>query len=166
MLTRVKTTRGLTRALSRPTALLGAGLLAASLTLTGCSGNSTEAYCDEVVDTKSDFDGLEAADAGNIGDAFDAYERLGEKAPKEVEDDWEIVLDDVREFQRVLDDVGLGFDDLDSLSTGEMPEGFDLAKLQEVGEATEGLNGEEFNDAMEAIEEHAEEECGVDLTEE
>ena len=48
MLARVKTPKSLTRTLRRPSALLGAGALAASLALTGCSGSDTEAAAESV----------------------------------------------------------------------------------------------------------------------
>lgn len=170
MLSRVKTTnrsltRSLTRRTNRPTALLAGGLLAASMTLAGCSGSGTEAYCDALAETKADLDGLDEGDAGALDAAFDAFEELGDKAPVEVEEDWEVVLDDVHEVEDVLEEAGLDFEDLDAMSSGEMPDDLDLEKLEELGTAMEGLGGEEFDDAMEAIEEHADEECGIDLNE-
>ena len=78
MLARVKTPKSLTRALRRPTALLGAGALAASLALTGCSGSDTEAYCDSLEGAKSDIDALEAGDPGAFSTAFEAFDTLAD----------------------------------------------------------------------------------------
>ena len=63
-------------------------------------------------------------------------------------------------------DAGLALDDLSEVMTGNIPEGVDLEKLQELGTTLEELDSEEFNDATEAISEHAEEECGITLGEE
>ena len=146
MLTRVKT--NLTRRLTRPSALLGAGLLAVSVTLSGCSGSDTEAYCDTLSDAKSDID------------------TLADEAPKEVEDDWKVMQEGVQRIEDAFEDAGLAMDDLSEVMTGEIPEGVDLEKLQELGTTLEELDSEDFNDATEAISEHADEECGITLGEE
>ena len=166
MLTRVKTTRNLTRALSRPTALLGAGLLAASLTLTGCSGNSTEAYCESLDDAKADIDALDAGDPTAFASAFEKIREVAEEAPKEVEDDWDVLLSGVDDIESAFADAGLELDQLGDVMTGDIPEGVDMEKLSGLGETLQDIDGEEFNDATEAIEEHAEEECGITLGEE
>ena len=164
MLTRVKT--NLTRRLTRPSALLGAGLLAVSVTLSGCSGSDTEAYCDTLSDAKSDIDALEAGDPGAFSTAFEAFDTLADEAPKEVEDDWKVMQEGVQRIEDAFEDAGLAMDDLSEVMTGEIPEGVDLEKLQELGTTLEELDSEEFNDATEAISEHAEEECGITLGEE
>ena len=166
MLARVKTPKSLTRTLRRPSALLGAGARAASLALPGCSGSDTEAYCDSLESAKSDIDALEAGDPGAFSAAFEAFDKLADEAPKEVEDDWAVMQDGVQEIEDAFEDAGLALDDLSEVMTGNIPEGVDLEKLQDLGTTLEELDSEEFNDATEAIEEHADEECGITLGEE
>ena len=166
MLTRVKTTRSLTRALTRPTALLGAGLLAASLTLTGCSGDSTEAYCESLEDAKADIDALDAGDPTVFASAVEKFREVADKAPKEVEDDWDVLLSGIEDIEAAFADAGLEMDQLGDVMTGDIPEGVDMEKLAGLGETLNDISGEEMNDATEAIEEHADEECGITLGEE
>ena len=163
MLTPVKTTQ---RRLVRPAALLGAGLLTASLTLTGCGGGGdTEAYCDTLSSTKDDIEGLEAGDPGAFQTAFDAFDKLADEAPNEVSDDWATMQEGVQKIEQAFEDAGLQLDELDEVMGGEVPEGVDMAKLEELGTTLEELDSEEFNDASDAIEEHAQEECDITLGE-
>lgn len=163
MLRQVKTTH---RRLVRPAALLGAGLLTASLTLTGCGGGGdTEAYCDTLSSTKGDIEGLEAGDPGAFETAFDAFDELEEQAPEEVADDWATMQEGVEKIEQAFEDAGLELDELDEVMAGEVPEGVDMAKLQEMGTTLEELDSQEFNDASDAIEEHAQEECDITLGE-
>lgn len=163
MLTRVNTTQ---RRLIRPAALLGAGLLTASITLTGCGGGGdTEAYCDTLSSTKDDIEGLEAGDPGAFETAFEAFDQLEEEAPDEVADDWATMQEGVQKIEQAFEDAGLELDELDEVMAGEVPEGVDMEKLQEMGTTLEELDSEEFNDASDAIEKHAEEECDVTLGE-
>ena len=163
MLRRVKTTQ---RRLIRPAALLGAGLLTASLTLTGCGGGGdTEAYCDTLSGAKEDIDGLEAGDPGAFSTAFEAFDKLSEQAPDEVADDWKTMQEGVQQIEQAFEDAGLALDDLDEVMSGNVPEGVDMAKLQELGTTLEELDSDEFQDASDAISKHAEEECDITLGE-
>jgi hypothetical protein len=105
-------------------------------------------------------------DPGAFSTAFEAFDELADEAPKEVEDDWAVLQDGVQEIEDAFADAGLALDDLSDVMTGDIPEGVDLEKLQELGTTLEELDSEEFNDATEAISEHAEEECGITLGEE
>lgn len=154
------------RRLVRPAALLGAGLLTASLTLTGCGGGGdTEAYCDSLSGAKEDIDALEAGDPGAFSTAFDAFDRLADEAPEEVADDWETMQEGVTKIEEAFADAGLELDDLSEVMSGNVPEGVDMEKLESLGTTLEELDSEEFNEASENISDHAEAECDITLGE-
>ena len=163
MLRRVKNTN---RRLTRPAALLGAGLLTASLALTGCSGGGdTEAYCDTLSTAKEDIDALEAGDPGAFSTAFEAFDALADEAPEEVADDWATMNEGVEQIEAAFADAGLELDELGDVMSGEIPEGVDMEKLENLGTTLEELDSPEFNEASDAISEHAEQECDITLGE-
>ncbi|GAB2633895.1 hypothetical protein GCM10027270_22900 [Nocardioides ginkgobilobae] len=163
MLSRVKTTN---RRLTRPAALLGAGLLTASLALTGCSGgDDVEAYCDTLSTAKEDIDALEAGDPGAFSTAFEAFETLSEEAPEEVADEWATMNEGVQQIEDAFADAGLELNELGDVMTGEIPEGVDMEKLEQLDTTLEELDSPEFNEASDAISEHAEQECDITLGE-
>ncbi|MBF4163783.1 hypothetical protein [Nocardioides acrostichi] len=142
---------------TRPAALLSATLLAASLGLAGC-GNSTDAYCDQLKESKSTLNSLDSSDA-DIDKAFDTFEKLGDEAPDEVADDWDTLNEGVDKFQEALDDAGVDTSDLSNLD----PSTIDSDKLEELEAASQELSDSKYQDALQNIEEHAKEECNVDL---
>lgn len=162
MLTQVKTTQ---RRLNRPAALLGAGLLTVSLTLTGCSGDDTSAYCDSLSAAKEDIDALEAGDPGAFSTAFEAFDTLADEAPEAVADDWATMQEGVQKIEDAFEEAGLEIDDLSDVMSGTVPEGVDMAKLEELGTTLQELDSEEFNNASETISDHAKEECDITLGE-
>jgi hypothetical protein len=163
MLSGVKTTN---RRLTRPAALLGAGLLTASLALTGCSGgDDIEAYCDTLSEAKEDIDALEAGDPGAFSTAFEAFETLADEAPEEVADEWATMNEGVQQIEDAFADAGLELNELSDVMSGDIPEGVDMEKLEQLGTELESLDSPEFNEASDAISEHAEQECDITLGE-
>jgi hypothetical protein len=145
----------------RLTPLLAATALGASL-LTACSGG-TDAYCDTLKETKSDFEDFEAADFSNFDEFTDRVEELADDAPDEVKDDWEVLEKAFNEFVDALEEAGLEPADLEALSNGELPEGVDMEELSGAMESAQAMSGEEFEEATANIEKHAKDECNVDL---
>jgi hypothetical protein len=145
----------------RLTPLLAATALGASL-LTACSGG-TDAYCDTLKETKSDFEDFEAADFSNFDEFTDRVEELADDAPDEVKDDWEVLEKAFKGFVEALDKAGLKPEDLEGMASGELPEGVDMEALQEAMSEAQALGGEEFEKATDAIDKHAKDECNIDL---
>ena len=100
--------------------------------------------------------GAEDAQAANL---------FASGSPDEVADDWKTMQEGVQKIEQAFEDAGLALDDLDEVMSGNVPEGVDMAKLQELGTTLEELDSQEFNDASEAISKHAEEECDITLGE-
>ncbi|CAA9323475.1 MAG: hypothetical protein AVDCRST_MAG29-591 [uncultured Nocardioidaceae bacterium] len=139
-----------------------AGMVLAAGTLAGCGGG-TEAYCDSLRDAQGDFEALETGDAAGLGDAVDTLRDISGDAPDEVSADWEVVNGTLDDMESALDDAGLSFDDLGGLAEGQIPEGVDEADLTALQESFEALSTEEAEEAGNNIQEHAQNECDVDL---
>lgn len=143
------------------TALAGAALLVGALS--ACGGSDTDAYCGDLEAAQDEFSALEDADFASFDELVDTAQQLGEEAPDEVADDWETLNGAFEEFTTVLEDAGLEPSDLEGLSSGELPEGVDPESLQGVGEELQALDSEELTAATDAITEHADTECGIQL---
>lgn len=136
-------------------AVLGAGLLV------GCGGGGdTEAYCDGMKEAESDFSG-DSANAENFQEMADRFQDLADEAPDEVADDWDKLLEALNGFTDTLDDAGVSVEDL---SDPEKAQDIDPETLQELSEASEAMGAEEYTEASDNITEHANEECGLDLS--
>ena len=89
--------------------------------------------------------------------------KLADEAPDEVKDDWKVLDGALNDLQAALKKAGLTTDDLAKMSQGQMPENFDMTKLQQLQEDMSSLGDQKFEDASNAIEKHAKDECNVDL---
>jgi hypothetical protein len=138
--------------------------LVATATLTACGGSDAAAYCDDLSDAKDQFESLSTSDLGSIDAAFETFHELADAAPKEVSDDWKILDDGITSIESALEEAGLTFEDLAGLQSGELPEDVDMEQLEGLSEEFADLSSESFTDASEAIEEHAIDECDVDLS--
>ncbi|MFT3874653.1 MAG: hypothetical protein QM714_18725 [Nocardioides sp.] len=147
-------------------------MMAGALTACGSgggsgSGSSTDTYCDDLKDAKSSLSDLGGSGTGaaDIEDFFDMVDDFAANAPADVKPDWEKLDEAVNKIEDALDDAGLKLSDLEALSSGEAPEGVDMAKLQQVVQEMQDLSSEDFQKAADNIEEHAKKECDIDLSE-
>ena len=131
-------------------------------TLTACGGG-TKAYCDDLREANKDFSSLDNADFAKFDEAISRMHKLADEAPDEVKDDWKVLDGALNDLQAALKKAGLTTDDLAKMSQGQMPENFDMTKLQQLQEDMSSLGDQKFEDASNAIEKHAKDECNVDL---
>ena len=131
-------------------------------TLTGCGGG-TKAYCDDLRAANKDFSSLDSADFSKFDDAISRMHTLADEAPDPVADDWKVLDSALNNFQDALKKAGLTTDDLAKMSTGQMPENFDMSKLQQLQQDMQSMGDQKFQDASNNIEKHAKSECNVDL---
>jgi hypothetical protein len=141
---------------------LTAALVLAAGTLSAC-GSSADEYCDSLEEAQSSFESFDEGDVAGFSDAIDTLRDLGEQAPDEVSDDWEVLNGAFDEMETALGDAGLTFDDLDQLTAGELPEGVEPADLEGLEESLGSLDDSGVEEAGNNIEKHADEECGVEL---
>jgi hypothetical protein len=142
--------------------LLAVGALMSGM-LTGCGGSDTDAYCDSLKDAKADIESLDAGDVAQFDEAFKTIHKLADEAPDEVKDDWEVLDGALSDMEKALNDAGLELSDLEGLSSGQLPEGVDQAKLAQLGEQMQAIASDEVTEAGENIDKHAEDECGIKI---
>jgi hypothetical protein len=157
-------------------AVAAVALLAASLTACGDdggdgdgSGSSGAGYCDQVEDLKTgfadvqDFTKITEDDFSGIQNALDDIESA---APDDVKDDWATLAGALDELKSILEEAGLTFDQLQQIQEDptNLPEGVDLAKLQELGQKLSDFTDEnDFQASADAIQAEVKDECGIDL---
>ncbi len=118
-------------------------------------------YCDAMNAMASDPMG--ADDPGVFSAGFEAFDALTDHAPKEVEDDWAVVQQRMSDVEAALAAAGMDLYDLGAMDSDEVAEGVDPDRLAELVTTLEGLDGEDIDAAMGAIERHALRSCGIVL---
>ncbi len=147
--------------------LMAASLGACSNDSNGSSDNSDD-YCSTLEDTKADIDNLDftALTDEKFSDLQSRISDLEDAAPSEVEADWKTLGDGIDGFKKLLDDAGISFDDLQTLQSGEVPDGLDVQALQELGpKMQEIVSDNDIEAATQSIQDHAESECDLTLEE-
>ena len=143
-------------------AALGLGLLTACGDDGGGSAGGGD-YCDDLKAAKKELDSIQGGDFGSLEKTTDAMHDLADEAPDELKDDWETLVEGVDKIVKALKDAGLTDEDMANLQSGQIPDGVDMAALQDLMTEIQALDTEEFSKASEAINKHAKDECGVDL---
>lgn len=143
--------------------LMASTALGASLLLGGCGGE-TEAYCEDLRSAEEQFSSFDDGDAAQFEKAVATFRELGEAAPEEVADDWEAFLGAFDQLEAALEDAGIELSDLEQIQQGNLPEGVSPEDLQALGAEIESLSDGTVEKAGDAIEEHAQTECDVDLS--
>lgn len=131
--------------------------------LTGCGGSEDSAYCEDLEANQAQFEAMAGGDIAELEDAFAAMRKLADEAPDEVADEWRTVDEGITAMTDALDEAGVSLDDLAAIQAGDIPEDVDMAAVQELGPKLEEFGGEAMTEASQAIDKHAEDECGVTL---
>lgn len=142
--------------------LAGAAVLAVT-TLSACSSESSQ-YCDDLSAAQEQFESLSTNDLSSIEEAFDTFHELADQAPDEIADDWQVLDEGITTIETALEEAGLTFADLEGLQSGQLPEGVEPEDVQNLASQFSELSSQEFTDASDAIETHAQDECDVDLS--
>ncbi len=140
---------------------LATAAVASAGVLTGCGGS--DEYCNTLEETVQQFEAFDEGDVEGFDEAIETFRELGDQAPSEVEEEWETLTSAFDEAESALEDAGASFEDLGDIQAGQIPEGVDEEELMEALSSFEELSAEEYTEASDAIEEHAESECDVTL---
>lgn len=148
-----------------PMAVASAVLLASTLGACGGDGGGGEGsdYCKELKKAKSTYSGMSSGDASDLDETFATFHKLADDAPSEIEDDWKKLDSVVTTVEKALADAGMSPSDLGKIQKGEMPEGVDQSKLQDLAKEMAALSSSDVTGASKAIETHAKKTCKVDL---
>jgi hypothetical protein len=155
----------------RITAVIGSMTLALTATvLAACGSNdggstASGGYCDELKADKAYFESLSGsnADLSNLDTVFSKVHTLAADAPSNVADDWKTLDDAITTIESALKDAGIKASDLAKMQKGQLPQGADLAKLQQLAPKLQGLNSSDVSDAAKNISDDAKKSCDVDL---
>lgn len=131
----------------------------------GSDSSSSADYCDTAKSIKEDVDDVDFStlDGDGFDELRDNFDKLESSAPEDVKDDWALLSGKFDELDKILSDAGIELDDLAGLQSGEMPEGLDAAKLQELStNLTEFSDTSDLDPALENIQKNLKDECGID----
>ena len=128
--------------------------------------SSSGDYCDELKADKTYFESLSGsnADLGNLDQVFEKVHALADHAPDNISADWKTLDDAITTIETALSDAGIKASDLAAMQKGQIPQGADLSKLQELAPKLQSLNSSEVSDAANNIADDAKKNCDVDLT--
>jgi len=139
---------------ARTTAL--AAVAAVLLATSGCSeseGDRRDAYCAQV---KKDAPGLtRAVDEGGAGafiDALPTLRGLASKAPSDLKDEWQTLVNALDGLKSALEETGVSPDDI---TGGNLPKDLSREDRRTVRGAASVLSSEEVVTATQGIEQHA-----------
>lgn len=145
-------------------ALVLVALLLLAGTLAGCGEPSPEerreTYCD-LVDEKSE-ELTRATDEGGPGafvDVLPTLEELGDAAPSDLKDEWQVFLNALHGLRDVLEDTGVDPDQV----TGELPETLTRDERRRIRGAAALLVSDEVRAAVQGIEQQALDVCKTQL---
>jgi ABC-type phosphate/phosphonate transport system substrate-binding protein len=155
----------------RSNAVIGSLTLALAATVLASCGSSNSdssasgGYCDELKADKAYFESLSGSDAdmSNLDQVFTKVHTLADDAPDNVADDWKTLDDAISTIETALKDAGLKPSDLAAMQKGQMPQGVDLSKLQELAPKLQSLSSGDVTTAANNIADDAKKTCDLDL---
>jgi hypothetical protein len=127
------------------------------------SGGSTEQYCSSLRSAQQEFGALNSGQltGSNVQRIFDRIHSIADQAPPEIAKEWQTLDGAIGQMESGLQDLGLGFEDLqDPQKLADV----DPKQLQKFGEEMQKLSGPQFERAGNQIEQHAKQECNIDLS--
>ena len=136
--------------------------------LTACGGEAAdsargESYCADLKSAKQQVDALKDGDFSALAKTTEVMHQLADEAPDEIKGDWESLVASVDQLVALLEGAGLSDQDMASLQSGQIPDGADMKALQQLMSELQALNTTEFQQASDNIDQHAQDECGLDL---
>ena len=141
-----------------------APLALTGILVTSWGGSQADsAYCKDLETDRAMFYALGQGDIAELDDSFAELHKLADEAPEEVADEWKVVIDGITTLTEALEEAGLSLETVATMQPGELPKGVDIADVQAILPKLQEFGGAEMNEASEAIDKHANEECGFTL---
>jgi hypothetical protein len=128
------------------------------------AGGGGGEYCDQLRSAKDRMEDLggPSSDVGEFDQVVAELRQLSDVAPSEVGDDWQVLIGGFDTLQQALDDAGLSMEDL---ADPQSMQDLDPKVLQQLTQQLEGMDSKQFEQAGNAISQHAQAECGFALDE-
>jgi hypothetical protein len=142
--------------------------LALTMLAVTCSGENAS-YCERLADATDTLSGADplSLDDDGLARLQRTVKELYDTAPGLVVDDWRVVVASYDELESTLRDAGLTPHDLVIIQASD-PDSVDQELLQKfglvAGELRDIMSDDELERAADAIAEHADAECKVDMT--
>lgn len=133
------------------------GVLAV-VVLAGCSGTPQEEYCAEVEERQGALS--EAGAGAGLLEALPEFEALAEAAPRDIGDDWEVVVQRVGELVDALETADV---DPATYDPEDPPEGLAKDQQDAIVAAAQGLVDRDTLSAIGEVEQHSLDVCGIQL---
>lgn len=144
--------------LALATAALALGVLA------GCGGSDADSdYCKDLKSTQKEFGSLASSDVTQLDKVFKTFHKLADEAPSDISSDWKTLDSAMTKVEKAFSDAGLKASDFAKIQQGDIPDGVDVNKLQDVAKTYSEVTSEKFTKASAAIEKHAKDTCKVKL---
>jgi hypothetical protein len=127
----------------------------------GCASEQ-EQYCEAVEDHQRELTDI-TAEGGPTAllDALDVYRDLREEAPRDLEDEWQQVVESLESLEVALDDAGV---DAASYDPENPPEGVTEEQQQAIAAAADQVGSLETQEALQGVEQQARDVCKTPLT--
>jgi hypothetical protein len=130
--------------------------------LAACSSDPTERYCAAVEEHQEALTDVAASeDTGALFEVLDTYDDLHALAPRDIADDWAVVIEPLRDLEDALDDAGV---DPSTYSAEEPPADLSADDRAAIEAAARKVGSERTVTAMGAVEQHALDVCGTPLS--
>lgn len=146
---------------------LGAGALALAVlcgSVSGCSSDPTQDYCDELGSVTDRLVAL-AERSGDPGDdylepALELFEQLRSQAPDDLRDEWDTFVFAWQDLVEVLGETGV---DPTTFDPTKRPEGLSQQDFDRIRAVGSELRSGRVRDAADGITRHANDVCGLTL---
>lgn len=149
--------RGLRRALVVP-----AAVLVVVAPLAACGGEpSAEDYCEVLAAERQQLAELVSSGSPTaLLSGLDLLDELGDRAPRDLRDEWDTLTDALHGLQDALDEAGVAPSDYED---GEPPEGLATSDREAVATAADRVRAPDVVEAAAGIETQARDVCKVNL---
>jgi hypothetical protein len=127
----------------------------------GCSDDPYADYCEVVKDNQAEL--TRTLDEGGpdvLLRALPIFRELGDAAPSDIRDDWQIVVSGLTALETALDDAGV---DPATYDRDDLPDGVTEAERDRIDAAAEDLTTAESKAAFAAVEQQARDVCKTPL---
>jgi hypothetical protein len=148
---------------TRLRALAPALVLALLPLVGGCGGdNSIDAYCAQVQADSKKLAEITSGEAsgGALLDALPMLRALGDKAPDDLQDEWQTFLNALRNLDDALRNAGVEPDDFQD---GKPPAGVTALQLKAIQDAASQIGESDVVASVKGIEQQARDVCKVNI---
>lgn len=129
--------------------------------LAGGCGDQADRYCDAVTDNQDRLGEIaESGDAVALFEARDVYRDLADRAPDDIADDWDLVLDRIDVLEDTLDEADV---DPATYDPRDPPAGLSSQERARIRQAADDLAAPDAVRAMDDVEQQALDVCGTPL---